>query len=183
MGQSAPAVGKESRPLASLGENLFSSFLLPFAKGGDCVEIIRAEQGSPLWDRLISYAACCSWKEPGQHLAQLLRENRLEGWASVFAALEEGQIVGFCTLLKTDYYPENRYFPWISTIFVEEPFRGRRISHRMIEAAAAYAKSVGFARVYIPSDMTGFYEKCGFQKIDELENYGGDRDNIFAKEI
>lgn len=33
-------------------------------------------------------------KEPGQHLAQLLRENRLEGWESVFAALEEGQIVG-----------------------------------------------------------------------------------------
>ncbi|MCI8351426.1 MAG: GNAT family N-acetyltransferase [Oscillospiraceae bacterium] len=94
-----------------------------------------------------------------------------------------GANCGFCTLLKTDYYPENRYFPWISTIFVEEPFRGRRISHRMIEAAAAYAKSVGFARVYIPSDMTGFYEKCGFQKIDELENYGGDRDNIFAKEI
>ena len=26
-------------------------------------------------------------------------------------------------------------------------------------------------------------EKCGFEKIDELMNYGGDTDNIFVKEI
>lgn len=147
------------------------------------MEIIRAEQGSPLWARLIDFAEHCSWKEPGQHLAGLLRENRLKGWESVFAALEEGQILGFCTLLETDYYPENRYSPWISTVFVEEPFRGRRISRALIEAAAAYAKSAGFSRVYIPSDQTGFYEKYGFQKIDVLQNYGGDQDNIFARDI
>lgn len=46
-----------------------------------------------------------------------------------------------------------------------------------------YAKDVGFSRVYIPSDMIGFYEKYGFEKIDELMNYGGDFDSIFAKEI
>lgn len=53
----------------------------------------------------------------------------------------------------------------------------------MIEAAAAYAKKRGFKRVYIPSDMIGFYEKCGFSKIDELENYAGEKDNIFSREL
>lgn len=42
---------------------------------------------------------------------------------------------------------------------------------------------MGFSKVYIPSDMEGFYEKCGFQPIDKLKNYGGDMDTIFMREI
>lgn len=53
----------------------------------------------------------------------------------------------------------------------------------MISKVIEYAKEQGFSKVYIPSDMTGFYEKYGFVKIDELVNYGGDMDNIFVKEI
>ncbi len=43
--------------------------------------------------------------------------------------------------------------------------------------------NVDFKKVYIPSDMTGFYEKCGFMKIDELVNYGGDVDSVYMREI
>lgn len=75
--------------------------------------------------------------------------------------------------MKTDYYPDNRYYPWISTVFVDEDHRGRRISQHMIEAVIEYARGCQFSQVYIPSDMTGFYEKYGFEKIGELENYGG----------
>lgn len=46
-----------------------------------------------------------------------------------------------------------------------------------------YAKEKEFSKVYIPSDMIGFYEKYGFQKFDERQNYDGDMDNIFVKEI
>ncbi|WP_418884742.1 GNAT family N-acetyltransferase [Eisenbergiella porci] len=60
-------------------------------------------------------------------------------------------------------------------------FRGNRISRQLIECAADYAKEAGFTRVYIPSGITGLYEKYGFQKIDVLMNYGGDTDNIFMR--
>ena len=46
-----------------------------------------------------------------------------------------------------------------------------------------YARSQGFRRVYLPTEIVGLYERYGFQKIDELENYGGDVDNIFARDI
>ena len=104
-------------------------------------------------------------------------------WESVFVCLVGGEIAGFCTFLKEDFYPENRYSPWISTIFVDEKFRGYRLSHRMIDSVVTYAKSCGFSKVYIPSDMSGFYEKCGFMPIDTLSNYIGDTDTIFMKEI
>ena len=146
------------------------------------IQIYKLTPGTPLWQQTIVYAKNCSWLA-GPHFAAQLEENHLSDWEAAFAAVSDGAIVGFCTFLKEDYYPENRYSPWISTIFVDEAARGSRLSHRMIEYVIAYAKSAGFTRVYIPSDMTGFYEKCGFTAIDRLVNYGGDTDTIFAKDI
>lgn len=147
------------------------------------MEVVKVEKDSSLWNQLIDYAKNCSWEAPGRHLAYLLRENKFVDWESIFAAIDGDKIIGFCTFLKTDYYPENRYSPWISCIFVDENYRGHRVSHAMIEKAIQYAKSLKFTTVYIPSDMMGYYEKCGFTKIDELQNYAGDIDNIFSKDI
>lgn len=146
------------------------------------VEVVRLEYGDIHWDQTAEFAERCSWIA-GKHFADMLRENRFSDWEAAFAAVEDERIVGFCTFLKNDYYPENRYWPWISSIFVDEAARGRRVSHRMIEAAEDYARTKGFDKVYIPSDMEGFYEKCGYVPIDTLVNYGGDTDTIFMKEI
>lgn len=146
------------------------------------MQIVKIEKNDKRWDQLIAYAKTCSWIA-GKHLAGMMENDAFTDWESVFAAVEGEKIVGFCTFLKTDYYPENRYFPWISCIFVEEAYRGRRISGKMIETAIAYAKEQGFSKVYIPSGIIGLYEKYGFRKIDELQNYGGDMDHIFAREI
>lgn len=144
--------------------------------------ISRIEKSNKRWDELINYSKNCSWIV-GKHLASLMEKNAFIEWESVFAAVLEDKIVGFCTFMKTDYYPENRYSPWISSIFVDEAYRGCRISEKMIETVIAYAKEQGFSKVYIPSDISGLYEKYGFEIIDRLQNYSGDIDNIFAKEI
>lgn len=146
------------------------------------VEVVRLKYGEPIWEQTAAFAENCSWVAGG-HFAEMLRGNRFSDWEAAFAAVEDGKIVGFCTFLKTDYYPDNRYRPWISSVFVDEKARGRRVSHRLIEAAEQYALSVGFRRVYIPSDMTGFYEKCGYAPVGTLVNYGGDTDTVFMKEI
>ena len=146
------------------------------------MNISRIEPNSEIWGKIINYSKSCSWVA-GKHLADMMENDSLTEWESVFAAISENKIIGFCTFLKTDYYPENRYSPWISSIFVDEAYRGCRISGKMIETVIAYAKKQGFSKVFIPSDMIGFYEKYGFEKIDELQNYSGEFDSIFAKEI
>ena len=146
------------------------------------IQVQRLTADSPLWHTLTDYAEHCSWVA-GPHLAGMLRENLFTGWEAVFAATLGDNVIGYCTFLETDYYPENRYWPWISSIFVDENHRSQGVCGLLIDAAIAYAKAQGFTRVYIPSDMTGFYERYGFSKIDELINYGRDVDNIFARDI
>lgn len=146
------------------------------------IKIEKVDKESIYLSALIDYARNCSWIA-GPHLASLLEQEVFTDWESTFIAIADERIVGFCTFMKTDYYPNNKYCPWISSIFVEEKYRGNRISQHMIETVIKYAKTCRFSSVYIPSDMLGLYEKYGFEKIDELENYGGDMDNIFMKEI
>ncbi|MDD6051921.1 MAG: GNAT family N-acetyltransferase [Clostridiales bacterium] len=146
------------------------------------IRVLRVTADSPLRPRLADYAQRCSWAA-GPHVAEMLRENRFTGWETAFAAMQGEEIIGYCTFLRTDYYPENRYWPWISSIFVGEAARGQGVCGLLLDAAIAYAKAQGFGTVYVPSDMTGFYERYGFDKIDELTNYGGDADSIFARHI
>ncbi len=137
---------------------------------------------TPLQTRLADFAEHCSWLA-GPHVAAMLRENRFSGWETAFAAVRDDEIIGYCTFLQTDYYPDNRYWPWISSIFVDEAHRGQGVCGLLIDAAVDYAKALGFHTVYIPSDMLGCYERYGFEKIGELANYGGDVDNVFARHI
>ncbi len=44
----------------------------------------------------------------------------LAGGESVFAVITGKIIVGFCIFMKTGYYPDNKYFPWISDILIKE---------------------------------------------------------------
>ena len=146
------------------------------------IKIFKIDKKNLFWDKLIIFAKKCSWNV-GKHLAKMMINSDFSDWESVFIATSNEDIVGFCTFLKTDYYPDNRYSPWISSIFVNESHRGNKISEKMINHVICYAKQIGFTKVYISSDITGLYEKYGFLKIDELVNYSGDSDNIFMKII
>ncbi len=146
------------------------------------MHVCRVEKGSWLVKQLAEYADQCSWVAGG-HLAMLIREGKMTEWETAFVLLDAEEICGFCTLMKTDYYPENRYSPWISSLFVDERKRGLSLSRLLVESAADYACAIGFDRAYIPSDMLGFYERYGFEKIDELRNYAGDVDYVFERKL
>jgi GNAT superfamily N-acetyltransferase len=128
-----------------------------------------------LWDLVADFAEQCSWKA-GKSLAKQMRERTFREWERVFAAIEQPvvpqdatpvTIKGYCTFAKTDCLPDLSYSPYIGFVFVEESFRGQRLSERLIQAALAYARQIGFPKVYLVSDHVNLYEKYGFVKIDE----------------
>lgn len=144
--------------------------------------VLKLKNGGQYWKETIEFAENCSWIA-GPHLAECMRKNEFRDWESVFVSIIDDKIVGYCTIAEKDFYPENRYSPWISSVFVDEKFRGNRISKKMIEEVLKYAKTIGFKKAYIPTDMEGFYEKYGFEYIDQLKNYLGNMDNILEYNI
>ncbi len=147
------------------------------------INILRVEPGSALAARLLAFVEESSWDEVKAHTTRLLREYPFPGWEAMFAALDRDRIVGHATFLKEDYYPLPEIYPWISTLFVTEEYRGKGICGLLIEAVNRYAKAQGFTRTYIPSSFTGLYERYGYRRVRDIINYGGDTDHLYVKDI
>ena len=102
----------------------------------------------------------------------------------VIVATEEDSIAGFCTLTERDELADKYNFsPFIGFIFVDERYRGKRISQKMIEAALPYVRSLGYDNIYIMSDERGLYEKFGFEKTGDYETIYGTLDQLFVRHL
>ncbi|RAL56834.1 hypothetical protein BSK20_01020 [SR1 bacterium human oral taxon HOT-345] len=144
--------------------------------------IIGLSIQDPLWKKVIGYANDCPW-EAGTILAQKMIENDFSDLERVFVAIEDDKIVGFCTFTKEDGIPNCEYVPFVGFIFVDEGYRGQRLSERLINSVQEYAKALNFKNLYIVSDHRGLYEKYGFNKIDESIDIKGRRETIFCRAI
>ena len=129
------------------------------------MEIVGLRPGDALWEAVAAYAEGCSWLA-GTSLSQPIPESRFQAWERVFTLVEGASIAGYCTLVEVDCL-DVPYRPFIGYVFVGEPYRGRRLSERLIRAAMAYAGGLGYPQVYICTDHIGLYEKYGFRKIGE----------------
>lgn len=130
------------------------------------IVILPLVSGCDLWEKLAEYAETCSWSA-GKYLAKQMRLNDFHDWERVFVVLINGCIAGYCTFAKTDCIPNVAYTPYIGYMFVGESYRGNHLSGKMIDYALGYARALGFQCVYLVSDQVNFYEKYGFNKIDE----------------
>ena len=143
----------------------------------------KVDHGTPLADQLLSFVKNCSWVEVKDHIAEKISKWDFSDWESMFVAVEDDQIIGMASALKEDYYPLPDLFPWISTVFVSEEYRGLRVSEKLIACANDYLRENGFSQSYIPSSHVGLYERYGYFFVKEITNYGGTDDHLYVKII
>ncbi len=144
------------------------------------MEIYTLTSTHDKWESVAAFAEKCSWKA-GKYLAELMRSDFFGDWERVFAAFENGEPVGFCTFTEKDELdPKYPYTPFIGFVFVDEAYRGNKISGKMIEKVLEYAKSIGYDKVYIMSGEKGLYEKYGFAYMGDYESIYGGTDQLFV---
>lgn len=131
---------------------------------------------------MIEYAKSCSWRA-GPNLAKQMQEKKFSDWERVFVAIEEKNIAGFCTILKTQDVPNSSYTLFIGYVFVGEDYRGNRLSEKLIINTLAYAKDIGFTEVFLVSGEKGLYEKYGFKILGDEKNLWGNSEQIFRIEL
>ena len=147
------------------------------------ITIQKVDQGTQTAAALLEFVKGFSWEEVKEHTARVIQNWEFEAWETPFVAMAGGRIVGMVTIMRTDYYPLPEIYPWISTLFVAEEYRGHRISERLIDFANAYAKGIGFDHTYIPSEHKGLYEKYGYRYVKDIVNYGGGVDRLYVKHL
>ena len=147
------------------------------------IAIKKVDKGTETAVALLEFVKNFSWDAVKAHTIRLIENWEFVDWETPFVAMADGGIVGMVTVMKSDYYPLPEIYPWVSTLFVSEKYRGNRISQKLVDFANEYAKALGFDITYIPSEHVGLYEKYGYSYIKDVVNYGGDTDRLYAKQL
>lgn len=66
---------------------------------------------------------------------------------------------------------------------MDEKYRGKRLSEKMIQSIISYAKGLDYEKIYIMSGEIGLYEKYGFIKMGDYKTIYGTTDQLFVQEI
>lgn len=140
--------------------------VLNFKNGSWRLQVGLLADDDPLWPAVAGFADGCSWRA-GPALAAKMRQSGFVGWEKVLAATVNGELAGFCTLTRRDCLPDAPYTPYIGFVFVDESYRGARISGVLCGCAVEYARGLGFDQVYLVSGEAGLYEKYGFTPLEQ----------------
>lgn len=144
------------------------------------MKIIAVTSRHILWDETIRYAENCSWRG-GHYLAEQMKKDIFRGWERVFIAYNGRQIAGFCTFTEKDEISDEYSFsPFIGSVFVDEAYRGNRLSGSLIQNVISYACENGFGSVYIMSGEKGLYEKYGFSLLGYYKTIFGNTEQLFV---
>lgn len=68
-------------------------------------------------------------------------------------------------------------------MFVDEKYRGHRLSGKLIDVACGIAKDQGFLTIYVMSGEVGLYEKYGFEKIGYYATIYGTTNQLFQRNL
>lgn len=139
--------------------------------------------GHRFWKETADFALNCSWNAGGL-LTKLMLENSFSSDERVLVALVDDRIAGFCTYSNKDEISDEYDFtPFVGFVFVDEKYRGRRLSEKLINAACDLAAGNGFKKMYIMSGEIGLYEKFGFKYLGMYKTIYGNEDQLFEKNI
>ena len=146
------------------------------------MQIKSISSNDNLRPELINYTINCN-RSAWPILAQKMKENSFLEREKIFVAIENEQIIGFCTFTKEDWISDRDYAPFVWFVFVDEDHRWKRLSEQMINEVERYAKTLNFEKLYIVSDHKWLYEKYWFEKCDEKVDKLGRIETMFFREI
>ena len=146
------------------------------------MQVKSISKDDKLRSALIQYCENCPWSA-WPILAKKMKENNFLDWERVFVAIENEQIIWFCTFTKEDWIPDCGYSPFVWFMFIDENYRWKRLSEQMINEVEKYARTLNFEKLYIVSDHKWLYEKYWFEKCDEKVDELGYLESIFYRDI
>lgn len=99
-----------------------------------------------------------------------------------YVALEDDEIIGTYALLRNDLNSRQDLCPWLACLFVEDNYRGREIGSKLLQHGLQEAAKKGFDKLYLSSDLDGYYEKYGWINSGVVYGVSGGHIKIYEKE-
>lgn len=98
-----------------------------------------------------------------------------------YLLLRDGKPIGCYGLVTNDFISRHDLYPWFAALFIEESERGQQLGSLLLEHAGKEAEKAGFATIYLTTDHHGYYEKYGWNQIENGYERDGTPARIYSK--
>ena len=98
--------------------------------------------------------------------------------------LKDNETIGCSALITNDFISRHDLYPWVACLFVEKKERGHEYGKLLLEHAEQEAKNMCFSAVYLTTDHDGYYEKYGWQRIEDgIDLFSGEPSCIYKRQL
>ncbi|EJQ13821.1 hypothetical protein IE3_02720 [Bacillus cereus BAG3X2-1] len=148
------------------------------------MEIIQLLKKGELFNKAIDVF----WKEWGEEGGRAFYEDCMinaltdpNDIPSFYIAIVDDKIIGTYALIRNDLNSRQDLSPWLACLFVDEKFRGNSIGAKLLNHGLLEAAKRGYKFLYLTSDLKGYYEKYGWEKIGVAYGPSGGDIPLFKK--
>ena len=92
------------------------------------------------------------------------------GW---YLCLDGDAIIGGLGIIDNDFHDRPDLSPNVCAVYTEEAFRGQGVAGRLLDRAMSDMRAKGIAPLYLATDITGFYERYGWEYLCMVRETGG----------
>ena len=124
---------------------------------------------------LIEYISLCNqeWgtKKDKDYVQRKLKQIKTEDKViSILGLIDNNELLGFISLFKYDGEEKRELTPWYATMYVKKEYRHKGYSKLLNDAILKEAKSLGYNKVYLKTDLNNYYEKFGAINIGNYDD-------------
>ncbi|MDD2210043.1 MAG: GNAT family N-acetyltransferase [Candidatus Cloacimonetes bacterium] len=101
------------------------------------------------------------------------------GLPRFYLLLDKDVIVGCYALLVNDLVSRQDLLPWIACLYVEPSYRGRALGSILLKDGIEKTANLGYSCVYLTTDHSEYYEKYGWERIQDAYNYYGEQGRVY----
>ncbi|MCQ4638212.1 GNAT family N-acetyltransferase [Anaerovorax odorimutans] len=95
---------------------------------------------------------------------------------------EEQEIIAGAGVIDNDFHQRKDLAPNLCALYVEEDYRNQGIASRILDFARRDLSRLGFSKLYLITDHTEFYEKCGWDFFTMVCCDGGEESRMYMAE-
>lgn len=107
----------------------------------------------------------------------LTADGPLPQW---YLLLDGDMPIGCAGLITNDFISRMDLWPWLCALYVDEAHRGRGFAGALMRRAMDDCGRAGYAKMYLCTDITGFYERYGFHYMGQGYHPWGEESRIYG---